>query len=85
MCTAFSNIQNINKAKRNPAVVEAEVEKAQVHFNWCCRLYQKHIDRGGYFLHEHPRLATSWHEPEIEKVLKREQISKAIANQFQVG
>ena len=41
MCTAFSNIPNLNKAKRNPAVVEAEIEKARVHLNWCCRLCQK--------------------------------------------
>ena len=45
-CTPDSNIQNLNKAKNNPAVVEAEIEKARVHRNWCCRLYQKQIDRG---------------------------------------
>ena len=28
MCTAFSNIQNLNKAKRDPAVVEAEITKS---------------------------------------------------------
>ena len=36
ICTAFSNIQDLNKAKRNPAVVEAEIEKARVYLNWCC-------------------------------------------------
>ena len=46
MCTAFPNIQNLNKAKRDPAVVPAEIEKARVHLNWCCRLYQKQTDRG---------------------------------------
>ena len=46
MCPAYSNIQNLNKAKRNSAVVEAEIEKAQVHLNWCCRFYQKQIDWG---------------------------------------
>ena len=38
MCTALSNIQNLNKAKRDPTIVEAEIEKARVHFRWCCRL-----------------------------------------------
>ena len=60
MFTAFSNIQNINKAKRDPKVVAAEIEKARVHLAGCCHLYQRQIDRGGYFLHVHPRLATSW-------------------------
>jgi hypothetical protein len=55
MCTAFSNIQNLNKAMRDPTIVGAEIEKARVHLRWCCRLFQKQIERGGYFLHEHPR------------------------------
>ena len=35
MCTAFSNIQNLNKAKRDPAVVKAEFETAFMHLRWC--------------------------------------------------
>ena len=69
MCTAFSNIQNLHKAKRDPQIVAAEIEKARVHLKWCCKLYQRQIDRGAYFLHEHPRLATSWHEPEVINLL----------------
>ena len=72
MCTAFSNIQNLNKAKRDPHVVAAEIEKARTHLKWCCHLYQQQIDRGAYFLHEHPRLATSWRELEITNLLRQE-------------
>ena len=54
MCIAFSNIQNLKKAKRDPKFVAAEIEKARVHLRWCCHLYQRQIDRGAYFLHEHP-------------------------------
>ena len=85
MRTAFSNIHNLNKAKRDPTIVEAEIEKARVHLRWCCRLYQKQIDRGGYFLHEHPRLATSWHEPEIKKILEQGGVSRVFADQCQLG
>ena len=35
MCIAFSNIQNLNKAKRDPKIVAAEIEKARVHLSWC--------------------------------------------------
>ena len=82
MCTAFSNIQNLNKAKRDPNVVAAEIEKARVHLKWCCHLQ---VDRGAYFLHEHPRLATSWHEPEITNLLRQEGIDKINADQCQLG
>ena len=58
MCTAFSNIQNLNKAKRDPAIVKDEYERACVHLRWCCHLYRKQIARGAHFLHEHPAGAT---------------------------
>ena len=67
MCTAISNIQNLNKAKRDPEVVEAEMSKARTHLAWCCRLYQKEIDRGACLLLEHPRLATSRRWPEVQR------------------
>ena len=41
MCIAFSNIQNLNKAKHDPNVVAAEIEKARVHLSWCCHLYHR--------------------------------------------
>ena len=49
MCTAFSNIQNLNKAKRDPNVVKAEIDKARLHLAWCCKLYQKQMDREDTF------------------------------------
>ena len=69
MCMAFSHLQNLNKAKRDPRVVEQELVRAWVHLAWCCKLYKKQIDRGAYFLHEHPRLATSWQEPAVQEVM----------------
>jgi hypothetical protein len=46
MCTAFSNIQNLNTAKRDPEVIKKEYIKACVHLNWCCHLYEKQMARG---------------------------------------
>ena len=34
MCAAFSNIQNLNKAKRDAGVVKAEINKARFHLAW---------------------------------------------------
>ena len=50
MCTPFSNLQNLNKAKRDPATVMKEKDAARLHFSWCCRLYAKQMAMGGYFL-----------------------------------
>ena len=48
-CTPFSIIQNLNKAKRNPEVVEAEVSRARIHLTWWCQFCQMHMDRGDIF------------------------------------
>lgn len=85
MCTAFSNIQNLNKHRRDPGVIAAEIEKARNHLKWCCHLYRKQANRGAYFLHEHPAQATSWKMPEIAEVLAIPGVDKVIADQCQLG
>ena len=61
-CTPFSNIQNLNKARRSAEDIENEKAEARIHLAWCCKLYRAQIERGAYFLHEHPKLARSWKE-----------------------
>ena len=85
MCTAFSNIQNLNKAKRDPDIAAAEIARAREHLKWCCRLYQMQVSRGAYFLHEHPAHATSWKTPEIEEVMGLPGVQRVVADQCQLG
>ena len=84
-CTPFSNIQNLNKAKRDPAVVEAEIVRGRLHLRWCCHLYMKQVERGAYFLHEHPASATSWRETCVRTVLDHPNVSRVVADQCQLG
>ena len=58
-CTPFSNIQNLNKNKRDPKIVEKKLQNGRMHLVWCCYLYLKQVARGACFLYEHPALATS--------------------------
>ena len=83
MCTAFSNIQNLNKAKRDPAIVAAEIEKARTHLRWCCHLYQLQLNRGAYFLHEHPGGATSWEESCVQDIWAHPEVERIINHQCQ--
>ena len=41
MCTPFSNIQNLNKDRRDPGIVKEEKDRARLHLAWCCRLYRR--------------------------------------------
>ncbi len=46
-------------------------------------MYGKQIDNGKYFLHEHPRDATSWGMPEVRKVLARPGVRLVAADMCQ--
>ena len=37
MCTAFSHIQNLKNARRDPIIVEQVLVKARAHLSWCCK------------------------------------------------
>ena len=54
MCTALSVIQAINKARRDPSVVERDLVAGRIHMAWFSHLYRKQIARSSYVLHEHP-------------------------------
>lgn len=84
-CTFFSNIQNINKDRRDPAVVRRELIEGRVHPEWCCRLCRQQMARGAYLLHEHPALAKSWDEPCIRAVMQHRGVSRITADQCQFG
>ena len=43
MCTAFSRLLAISAAKRDPADIKRQWDKAIVHLEFCCRLYRKQV------------------------------------------
>ena len=48
MCTALSHLQNLNKNRRDPKVIEKELVEARIHLSWCCLIYWKQLDGGAY-------------------------------------
>ena len=85
-CTAFCTLQALNQAKsRDPeAYVRAKI-KAIKHINFMVELYREQIEDGHYFLHEHPRWATSWDLPEIMKLMAVPSVGFAHGDQCQYG
>ena len=60
-CTAFSIWQFVNDAKRGyTAAAKLAKAKAIQHMNFAASFYVEQIQAGGYFLNEHPRLASEW-------------------------
>ena len=85
MCTPFSNLQRINDTRRDPEIVAREKAAGRPHLEWCCHLYHKQVERGVYFLHEHPAFATSWSEPCVVRTLGLSGVSRIQADQCQLG
>ena len=81
----FSQIQAINKAWRDPRDVEREIIAGRAHLEVRCYLYRKQKARGAYFLHEHPRGATSWRELCVRSVLQQTGVQRVPGDQCQFG
>ena len=51
-CTAFSNLQNLQRAQPGGhAKVDAWIEKAKIHIEFCCELYAYQMRQARYFFH----------------------------------
>ena len=68
-CTALSSMQNLNKGKRDPKVVEKEIAEAEAHVRFCITLYKIQVENRRYFIHEHPAGAKSWQMKEVIELM----------------
>ena len=83
MCTAFSTWQRLNQMKCDPAILEEKLNHAREHLKFSIQMYQEQIDSGRFFLHEHPRFATSWDEPIMQKLMNVPGVELVSADQCQ--
>ena len=64
---------------------QERMEQAKRYVKFCTEIYQHQIENGRYFLHAHPWLATSWGLEHIEKLEKREDVTKVLTRMCQFG
>ena len=69
MCSAFSQIQNINFSRMSPEDVDRVIEYGTRHLEFCIDLYRLQMRNGLYFLHEHPSTAKSWQHPGMQRIM----------------
>ena len=89
-CTKFSIIQNLNRFlhRDDPMWLqrfEEEVERAKEHLRFCAKIYRFQLARGKYFLHEHPKTATSWSLDEIAQLERHNEVLKIECHQCEFG
>ena len=72
-CKMFSNLQNMTKWTEEK---EHKRNAAMNHLNFVCDLYREQVNRGGWFLHEHPVAASSWRSACVLGVMKLEGLAR---------
>ena len=85
-CREFSTWQRLN-AKRFPddgKRIAARVA-AEVHLAFVAELYRDQLDAGRYFLHEHPRWASSWSLKCISNIAVDPRVQTVHGDQCQFG
>ena len=66
-CTPFSQIQGLNKKKRDKAVIRREWEEGRRHIRFCLELYRMQVSAGRHYVHEHPKGSAAWKLPEVQQ------------------
>ena len=62
-CTAFSQMQNINKHRMDSEIWDSKVREGIAYLDYTAKIIKEQIRLGGVFVFEHPRNATSWGHP----------------------
>ena len=84
-CTAFSPLQRLSRHKRDPAVVEEELQAGRVHLEFCMKLYAIQVEQGRFVIHEHPHDAESWLEKSVVKVAAMEEVNIVVVDMCAYG
>ena len=85
MCSAFSQLQNINFSRMKPEGVKKVVEYGTKHLEFCIELYEMQIEMGLYFLHEHPLGAASWGNEKMKELMRIPGVIKVAGDMCQFG
>ena len=59
-CTVFSTMQNINQKHQHSSAWEQKYQEGCELLQFASQCYWDQIERGMFFLHEHPATASSW-------------------------
>ena len=82
MCTMFSNLQALSGWSDEK---QRRWCDAKEHVNFMVKIYQKQVEEGRWFLHEHPASASSWDLEEVRVLSKTVGVTITEADQCMYG
>lgn len=85
MCTDFSILQGLNKARMDPIKWDLMWTKGVRHMLSAIKLYHIQAEAGRFAIHEHPASASSWKLPEMQALMSDLNISKTNTHMCRFG
>ena len=73
-CTTFTPLRNLSNQKRDPETVEEEEDLGRERLKKAIAFCRQQRSQGGFFLHEHPKVSSSWQEPYVKELMDEEDI-----------
>ena len=83
-CTLFSILQAINAQTDSPEY-QRRLTEARLLLRLCVQVAEFQLDHGRHFYIEQPQSARSWLEPEIVKLMARDDVHEAVGHGCQYG
>ena len=86
MCTAFCTWQRFNAVRSaRPEDMKRAYTEACVHIEFVMELYRDQMARNLYFLHEHPKFASSWSLKSVQQLSRAPGVAIVRGDQCQYG
>ena len=70
-CGPFSALQGLNEGRVDPAKRQQRLDEGKKVWKNACEFYEEQIERGRYFLREHPSSAKNWNEDCVKKTAEK--------------
>ena len=84
-CTPFSPLQGLNNHRRDPKVVEREIQMGKKHMRFCLEIYAMQLAAHRHFVHEHPERSRAWLMPEMQQFLLRPEVGSVVMHMCAFG
>ena len=84
-CGPFSSIRNLTNYKRDPDIVQAEMDEGRNHLRFAMSLATMQLKEGRGFIFEHPQGAASWRTPEVQPLLQHPQVLRVVLDMCAFG
>ncbi len=85
MCTAWCTWQRLNEIRGDGEKLRRAKVRARLRLDFTMELYAEQVEAGRYFLHEHPKSASSWEEESVRRIRQLEGVDLVHADQCQYG